>query len=160
MTLSTLSTSKPLWIVFMAMLACLIASNVSLLIFAVSMLYIWRSSVMICAAVCSSDCSNCFFRRSAVLAATGYQFLARWVKAALRQQGLTGLVGRDIFPRERILLVRLILQMRLPLVEHLQLGAQLQNSLLGRILLLLGPSSKPAEAPARHCCKINDEFDV
>jgi hypothetical protein len=40
-----------------------------LLMFAVSIEYISRSSVMICADVCSRECSNCFFRRRAAFAA-------------------------------------------------------------------------------------------
>lgn len=69
MTLSTLSIVRPACICFMAVPAFFMASSVSLLMFAVSMEYISRSSVMICADVCSRECSNCFFRRSAAFAA-------------------------------------------------------------------------------------------
>ncbi len=57
MVLSTLSMVRPLWMVFIAAEACFIASRVSLLMFAVSMLLISRSTVIICADVCSRACS-------------------------------------------------------------------------------------------------------
>lgn len=68
-TLSTLSIVRPACICFMAVPAFFIASSVSLLMFAVSILYISFSSVMICELVCSRECSNCFFRRRAAFAA-------------------------------------------------------------------------------------------
>jgi hypothetical protein len=69
MTLSTLSIVRPACICFIAVPAFFIASSVSLLMFAVSILYISRSRVVICALVCSRECSNCFFRRKAAFAA-------------------------------------------------------------------------------------------
>ena len=69
MTLSTLSMVRPACICFIAVPAFFIASSVSLLMFALSILEIWPSSVIICALVCSSECSCCFLRRSAALAA-------------------------------------------------------------------------------------------
>lgn len=68
-TLSTLSIVRPAWMCFIAAPAFFMASRVSLLMFAVSILYTSRSSVMICDCVCSSECSNCFFRLSAAFAA-------------------------------------------------------------------------------------------
>lgn len=51
--------------------------------------------------------------------------------------------------RQRILLIDLVLQVLLPLVQHLQLASELQNGFLGRIFLCLAPA-KPAQAPAAH----------
>jgi hypothetical protein len=53
----------------MAFCALSIAISVSLLMFAASIEYICCSKVAICAEVCSSVCSCCFFRFSAALAA-------------------------------------------------------------------------------------------
>lgn len=69
---STLSIVRPPWICFIAADALFIASRVSLLILAVSMLLISRSRVSICADVCSSWCSSVFFFRNAFFAATTY----------------------------------------------------------------------------------------
>lgn len=69
MTVSTLSMVRPACMCFMAVPAFFMASSVSLLMLAVSMEYTSRSSVMICDCVCSSECSNCFFRLSAAFAA-------------------------------------------------------------------------------------------
>lgn len=57
----------------------------------------------------------------------------------------------DIFPGQGGLLLHLIPQMLLALLQHVQLRAQPQDSVLGRIFLSLGrAAAEPAEAPARH----------
>ena len=61
----------------------------------------------------------------------------------------TGFVRRDVFPCKCVLLFHLVLQVLLALVQHLKLAAQLQDGLLGRILLGLA-AAEPAEAPAGH----------
>lgn len=59
----------------------------------------------------------------------------------------TGLVGVDKLPRLLILLIHLVLQVSLSLVQHLQRAPQLQNRLLGGILVLCLASAKPAAQP-------------
>lgn len=155
---STLSMVRPPWIVFIALEALPRASRVSLLMFAVSMLAIWPSRFMICAEVCSSVCSSCFFFRRAARAAVGggtCQSSSVFRLQPSRQQsapqrkrigttGHTSLVGVDKLPRFGILLVHLVLQVALSLVQHLKRAAQLQNGLLGSILVLGRCTAKPA----------------
>ena len=101
---------------------------------------------MICELVCSSECSNCFFRRNADLAAmAGVSDNSRKRYAC----ELALLVGRNVFSRQRILLIHLILQVLLPLVQQLKLASKLEDGLLWRLLLRLA-TAKPAQAPAAH----------
>lgn len=56
----------------------------------------------------------------------------------------TILIRRDILPGNRILLRHLILQMLLPLLQHVQLAPQHQDGVFGRILpLLRGRTAEP-----------------
>ncbi len=62
----------------------------------------------------------------------------------------TVLVGVDVLPCYGLLLVHLCLQVPLPLLQHVQLGPEAQDGVLGAVFpLLRGPSAKPAP-DARH----------
>jgi hypothetical protein len=56
-----------------------------------------------------------------------------------------------MLPRDRVLLVHLVLQVLLPLRQHLQRAAQAQDGILRAVLFLCCITApKAAEAPARH----------
>ena len=146
---STLSMVRPPWIVFMALEALPRASRVSLLMLAVSMLAIWPSRFMICADVCSSVVSSCFFFRKALLAAAKQIRHTGACEAISRER--TRLVGVDELSGLLVLLIHLVLQVFLALIEHLEGAPQLQDRLLGCIFLCCRASAKPtAQPPARH----------
>ncbi len=97
-----------------------IAARVSLLIFAASIEYICCSNVAIWAVVWSRVCSCCFLRRSAAFAAivkSQPQFIYPvYVRAQITSrptmrldQEHTILIGADILPGYRVLLIHLIL---------------------------------------------------
>lgn len=57
----------------------------------------------------------------------------------------------DVFPGQCGLLFHLVPKMLLTLLQHVELGAQPQDSILGHIFLSLGgAAAEPAKAPARH----------
>jgi hypothetical protein len=64
---------------------------------------------------------------------------------------LTSFIRANVLPRYRILLVHLVLQMLLPLRQHLQRTPQAQNGILGAVLFLCSVTApKAAESPGRH----------
>ena len=58
---------------------------------------------------------------------------------------ITVLICIHILPGNSILLLHLVHQMPLPLLQHVQLGSQAENRILGTIFLLLsGATAEPA----------------
>ncbi|KAJ8611585.1 hypothetical protein MRB53_037888 [Persea americana] len=84
------------------------------------------------------------------------------VSLGLTEEELTRLVRVDVFPRNALLLLNLLLQVLLPLAQHLQRRAQVEYGVLRRVLLLArgaasaaaAAAAEPAHAPAGHgrCC--------
>ena len=63
----------------------------------------------------------------------------------------TAFILAHMLPRNRVLLVNLILQMLLPLRQHLQRAAQAQDGVLRAVLFLRRITApEAAETPARH----------
>ena len=70
---------------------------------------------------------------------------------ASRTNALTSFIRADVLPRYRILLVHLVLQVLLPLRQHLQRAPQAQNGILGAVLFLRSVAApKATKSPARH----------
>jgi hypothetical protein len=68
-----------------------------------------------------------------------------------RARLLTAFIRAHMLPRNRILLVHLVLQVLLPLRQHLQRAAQAQDGVLRAVLFLRCITApKATEAPARH----------
>ena len=64
---------------------------------------------------------------------------------------LTAFIRAHMLPRNRILLVHLVLQMLLPLRQHLQRTTQAQNGVLRAVLFLRRVAApKATKSPARH----------
>lgn len=143
---------------FMAALAFSMACSVLRLMLADSMALICCSSVPICASVCSSERSCAFFRLSAALAAANSHILVSfssyfrsprpfsWNRARLT----TCVVGGHVLAGCGVLIGNLVLQVRLALLQHIQLRAQPKDSSLGRVFAVLRRTA--AAEPAPHDC--------
>ena len=136
---------------FIALPAFFIATSVSWLMFADSIEYICCSSIDICPFVCSRECSCCFLRLRALRAAMPYQCqhqlstinntprssLCLLHPCMLGGRRPTSLIRTNILPRNLILLRHLILQMPFPLLQHIELLPQINDSFLRCIFPLL-----------------------
>ena len=74
----------------------------------------------------------------------------------LGEERITVLICIHILPGNSILLLHLVHQMPLPLLQHVQLGSQAENRILGTIFLLLGGTTAEPAPNSRH---VDDDGD-